>query len=89
MRGQLVAQFLQQFRLHELELVGNLQSHDLFAFEHLWKLSAQQGQVTLLHDENHVRPAEMPLIYNDSSARLRARRASLITRNPFHELLGR
>lgn len=49
-----------QFRLHELVIVWDVEADDRFTVQCITKLCAQPVQVLFLHDEDQIRPSDVP-----------------------------
>jgi hypothetical protein len=80
--------FIEQIRMHELEIIRNMKTNDSFALEGFRKLSFQSIHVRLLHAKDGVGPTQMAFGDNDARVRLGANGADLIMRRPFEQLFG-
>src|SRR4051812_45963989 len=61
MGSKFTSQLVQQFRLHELIIVGDVKRDDPLALDGLREFGADAIQVRLLHDEDYVSPTDVPL----------------------------
>ncbi len=85
-RGNFRVQFVDEFRLHELVVVGDEQDGAL-VFEGLGELAAEAIEMGFLHEKNDVGPADVSLGDDDAGAGLRARGANLKTGNAAEDAL--
>lgn len=82
-------QLVDEFGLHELVVIRNVQSDNTPAFERFGKLLPESVQVRFLHKKDNVRPPEMPFSDNNTSLRLRASRAHLKAGKATEDAFGR
>jgi hypothetical protein len=87
--AELGSDLVEQIGIHEFVFVGNVQRDDVLASESLGKLPAETIQVRLLHAEDNVGPAQMPLCDYDPGVRLCADGTNLIEGEVLEILLGR
>ena len=87
--GYLCVKLVDEFGLHELVVIWNMQSDNTLAFERLGKLLPEAVQVGFLHEKDDVRPPEMPLGHDDAGVGLRASRAHLKAGEAAEDAFGR
>lgn len=77
MLAHLLLQQLNQFRLHELEAVGNIQTHKLFPSQGSREALLEFHPVLLLHHEDQLRPFKLFGTQQAVRVRRKARRVGL------------
>lgn len=75
--------------VHELELIGDVETDDALARELVAKLLPEATEMSLLHHEDEVRPAEVPGRDADSRAVFGAGRANVVTSHAVENRFGR
>src|ERR1043166_4447962 len=78
MANKLRAKFIDQIRLHELVVIGNVKTDNFLAAERFGKFPSQTIHVRLLHAKDQVGPSDMSFGDNDARVRLRSNRTDLI-----------
>ena len=87
-RAEFSSEFVEQFRLHECVVVGDLEGDDAFVFEGVGEFAAEAIQVGFLHDEDDVGPADVAGGDDDAGVGLRAGGADLIGGKALEEFFG-
>lgn len=86
-RGEFASQFVEEFRLHEVVVVGNVEGNDALALKGFREFAADAVQVGFLHDKDQVRPANVALRDHNPGVLLRADGADLVSRDSLEQLL--
>lgn len=75
-----LTQNINQAGVHKLIVVGDEEAHTALRCELFWKFLPQPLLMSFLHDDNHVRPPELPSRHLDPCCVFSARRANIPSR---------
>ena len=89
MRGYPGPELVNQLRLHEFVLIGNMQRDDASPIHDLGISLAKTVQVGFFHHENNLRPTEQPFTCHNPGLRLGSAGAHLNARNIAENNFGR
>jgi len=71
MGSEFESQFVEEFRLHEVVVIGNVKGNDALALKGFRELPPNPVQVGFFHDKDQIRPANVSLRDDDPGVRLR------------------